>query len=87
MDGGGAEVGTFRNPVIAGGPGTDHGDPFAIKYLDAFYLYHSGETAGRRGISVYRSTNLVDWEFQGFALEAAARSSSPQTATARSSRT
>ena len=62
---------TFRNPVIAGEPGTDHGDPFAIKYLDAYYLYHSGETAGRRGISVHRSPNLVDWEFQGYALEAA----------------
>lgn len=62
---------TFRNPVIAGDPGTDHGDPFVIKHLDAFYLYHSGETAGRRGISVHRSSNLVDWEFQGYALEPA----------------
>ena len=49
----------------------DHGDPFVIKYLDAFYLYHSGETTGRRGISVYRSHDLVDWEFQGYALEPA----------------
>ena len=36
---------TFTNPVIAGPPGEDHGDPFIIKYLDAFYLYHSGETS------------------------------------------
>ena len=40
----------FRNPVIYGAPGDDHGDPFVIKYLDSFYLYHSGETTGRRGI-------------------------------------
>ena len=62
---------TFRNPVIAGEPGSDHGDPFVIKYLDAFYLYHSGETTGRRGISVHRSHDLVDWEFRGFALQPA----------------
>jgi GH43 family beta-xylosidase len=57
--------------VITGAPGDDHGDPFAIKYLDTFYLYHSGETAGRRGISVHRSKDLVDWEFAGYALEPA----------------
>ena len=62
---------TYVNPVIAGAPGDDHGDPFVIKYLDSFYLYHSGETAGRRGISVHRSPNLVDWEFCGYALEPA----------------
>ena len=38
---------SFRNPVVFGEPGADHGDPFVIKYLDAFYLYHSGATAGR----------------------------------------
>ena len=43
---------TFTNPVIAGAPGEDHGDPFIIKYLDAFYLYHTGDTSGRRGVSV-----------------------------------
>ena len=63
--------GAFANPVIKGAPGEDHGDPFIIKYLDDFYLYHSGETAGRRGISVHRSQDLVHWEFQGYALEAA----------------
>jgi GH43 family beta-xylosidase len=62
---------TFRNPVIAGAPGEDHGDPFAIKFLDWFYLYHTGETYGRRGVSVHRSRDLVEWEFMGFALEAA----------------
>ena len=62
---------TFRNPVISGAVGDDHGDPFIIRYLDSFYLYHTGETSGRRGVSVHRSQNLVDWEFQGYALEAA----------------
>ncbi|MFL5966070.1 MAG: glycoside hydrolase family 43 protein [Gaiellaceae bacterium] len=62
---------TFTNPVISGAPGEDHGDPFIIKYLDAFYLYHTGDTAGRRGVSVHRSTDLVHWEFAGYALEAA----------------
>ena len=61
----------FRNPVISGEPGDDHGDPFAIKYLDSYFLYHTGETSGRRGVSVHRSVDLVHWEFQGYALEAA----------------
>jgi GH43 family beta-xylosidase len=64
-------TGTFRNPVIAGAGGADHGDPFIIKYLDAFYLYHTGDTSGRRGVSVHRSHDLVHWEFVGYALEAA----------------
>ena len=62
---------TFRNPVIAGAPGDDHGDPFVIKYLDSFYLYHTGDTSGRCGVSVHRSTDLVNWEFQGYAAEPA----------------
>ena len=57
--------------MIAGTPGDDHGDPFIIKYLGSFYLYHTGETYGRRGVSVHRSEDLVNWELQGFALEAA----------------
>jgi hypothetical protein len=57
--------------VVAGAPGDDHGDPFIIKFLDAFYLYHTGATAGRRGVSVHRSHDLVHWEFAGYALEAA----------------
>ncbi|MDQ3865992.1 MAG: glycoside hydrolase family 43 protein [Actinomycetota bacterium] len=58
--------------MIAGARGEDHGDPFIIKYLDSFYLYHTGETSGRRGVSVHRSTDLVNWQREGFALEAAA---------------
>jgi GH43 family beta-xylosidase len=61
---------TFRNPIVRGAPGEDHGDPFIVRYLDAYFLYHTGDTSGRRGVSVHRSENLVDWEFQGYALEA-----------------
>jgi GH43 family beta-xylosidase len=63
--------GTFRNPVISGPTGADHGDPFIIKYLDAFYLYHTGDTSGRRGVSVHRSQDLVNWEFVRYAVEPA----------------
>jgi GH43 family beta-xylosidase len=62
---------SFLNPVITGLNGDDHGDPFVIKFLDSFYLYHTGETSGRRGVSVHRSPDLVHWEFAGYALEAA----------------
>jgi GH43 family beta-xylosidase len=62
---------TFVNPVIDGAAGEDHGDPFIIKYLDSYFLYHTGDTHGRRGIAVHRSQDLVNWEFQGYALEPA----------------
>jgi GH43 family beta-xylosidase len=62
---------SFQNPIIRGAPGDDHGDPFIVRYLDSYFLYHTGETSGRRGVSVHRSADLVEWEFQGFALEAA----------------
>ena len=61
----------FQNPVISGRPGDDHADPFVIQHLDSYFLYHTGETSGRRGVSVHRSSDLVHWEFQGYALEAA----------------
>jgi GH43 family beta-xylosidase len=64
---------SFQNPIIRGATGDDHGDPFIVRYLDSYFLYHTGETSGRRGVSVHRSADLVDWEFQGFALEPAAR--------------
>lgn len=62
---------TFRNPVVSGAPGDDHGDPFIIRFLDSFYLYHTGDTSGRRGVSVHRSPDLVRWEECGFALQPA----------------
>jgi beta-xylosidase len=43
-----------------------------VKYLDTFYLYHSGETAGRKGITVYASRDLVTWDHRGVALEPSA---------------
>jgi GH43 family beta-xylosidase len=62
---------TLRNPIISGTFGDDHGDPFIVRYLDSYFLYHTGDTSGRRGVSVHRSNDLVSWEFLGFALEAA----------------
>lgn len=57
---------SFRNPVITDSLGADHGDPFVLRYLDQYYLYHTG----KRGISVYTSPDLAHWEFKGFALTA-----------------
>ena len=72
----------FRNPVISS-DGVDHGDPFVLKYLDCYYLYHTGHnfTADTppRGISVYRSHDLVDWDFHGNALEPRGRDHWAQT--------
>ena len=59
---------SFTNPVIAGELAHDHGDPFVLRYRDEYFLYHTGSTASRRGISVYRSTDLVHWEPRGICL-------------------
>ena len=59
---------TFTNPVIDE-DGTDHGDPFALRHLDWYYLFHTTDD-GDAGISVHRSRDLVTWEPRGFALEA-----------------
>jgi len=61
---------TFVNPVIAGDLAHDHGDPFVLRHRDEYFLYHTGSTGSRRGISVYRSTDLVDWEPRGICLAA-----------------
>jgi len=58
----------FTNPVLAGAPGKDHGDPFVLRHLDEYFLYHTTDD-GDSPISVLRSSNLVDWDFLGFALE------------------
>lgn len=59
----------FINPVVRGEPGQDHGDPFVIRHLDEYFLYHSGGTPNHRGIPVYRSTDLVHWTYEGLCLE------------------
>lgn len=58
--------GTFANPVLTDGEGLDHGDPFVLKFLDTYYLYHTG----RRGVQLYTSADLVHWEYRGVALAA-----------------
>jgi len=59
---------TFVNPVITDDRGADHGDPFVIRYLGEYFLYHTTDD-GDRGVSVWRSQDLVDWQFEGYALE------------------
>ena len=65
-----ARSGTFTNPVITDTHGRDHGDPFVLRYLDEYFLYHTTDD-GDSGISVHRSSDLVNWEFAGYALEGA----------------
>ena len=60
--------GTFTDPVVSDTAGVDHGDPFVLRYLDEYFLYHTTND-GDCGISVHRSRDLVNWTFAGFALE------------------
>ncbi|MBE3575503.1 MAG: glycoside hydrolase family 43 protein [Firmicutes bacterium] len=55
---------TFRNPVITDDRGADHGDPFVLKYLDTYYLYHTGAD----GVWMYSSPDLVHWQERGIVL-------------------
>lgn len=57
---------TFVNPVI-GGDDVDHGDPFVLRHLGRYWLYHTGG----RAVPVYESEDLVSWRRRGSALEAA----------------
>src|SRR5947209_4156984 len=60
--------GTFVNPVISDDRGRDHGDPFVLRFLGEYFLYHTTDE-GRLGVSVHRSNDLVNWTFNGYALE------------------
>ncbi len=73
-----AEAGAFTNPVISGAHGRDHGDPFVLRYLDEYFLYHTTDD-GDAGISVHRSRDLVHWDFAGYALEGAGEGHWAQT--------
>src|SRR3712207_1011128 len=59
---------TLTNPVITGAHGRDHGDPFVLRHLDEYFLYHTTDD-GDSGVSVHRSRDLVHWEFAGHALQ------------------
>ncbi len=69
---------TFTNPVISGARGGDHGDPFVLRHLDDYFLYHTTDD-GDQGVSVHRSRDLVHWEWAGYALEAGGPGSWAQT--------
>jgi len=58
----------FTNPVISDDGGRDHGDPFVLRHLDRYYLFHTTDD-GDSGISVHESVDLVHWTFRGYALE------------------
>ena len=59
---------TFRNPVVSDGGSRDHGDPFVLRHLDRYFLFHTTDD-GDSGISVHESPDLVHWTFKGYALE------------------
>jgi len=61
-------VRVFRNPVITDEEGVDHGDPFVVRHLGDYWLYHTTDD-GDRGVSLWRSSDLVEWTFVGYALE------------------
>ena len=58
---------TLTNPVISGVYGRDHGDPFVLRHLDEYFLYHTTDD-GDSGISVHRSRDLTHWHYAGCAL-------------------
>jgi GH43 family beta-xylosidase len=61
-------AGSFRNPI----PGFVLGDPFVLAVGRAFYLYGTNDgppLPDGRVVPVYRSADLLSWEFLGGALE------------------
>jgi len=58
----------FINPVVTDGGPRDHGDPFVLRHLDRYYLFHTTDD-GDSGISVHESADMVHWTFRGFALD------------------
>lgn len=63
----GESVRTFSNPL----PGPALGDPFVLRHGGRFYLYGTNDgppLPDGRAVPVYRSDDLVHWEFLGGAL-------------------
>ncbi|RYU93828.1 glycoside hydrolase family 43 protein [Emticicia agri] len=54
------QVSTYRNPVIAG----DYADPSVIRVDDTYYAAGTSSEWGP-AYPIYRSKNLVDWEYVG----------------------
>lgn len=48
------------------------GDPFVMRYNGKYYMYPSSGAAenGVAGVKVFSSSDLVNWTYEGFALEA-----------------
>ncbi|MBF4635299.1 family 43 glycosylhydrolase [Agreia pratensis] len=58
-----AKQGSFRNPVLSG----DRPDPAILKDGDDYWLTYSSFDAAP-GLSIYHSTDLVNWSYTGVAL-------------------
>ena len=60
-------VGTYTNGGEYG-----IGDPFVMRYNGKYYMYPSSGTADNdtAGVKVFSSEDLVNWTYEGFALEA-----------------
>lgn len=65
-----SDVETFKNPLIT--PNTKKawssygvGDPFVMRWNGTYYLYCSTKD-GNRGIQVWTSPDLVNWEYGGY---------------------
>lgn len=56
------QIQTYQNPI-----GVDVSDPSIVTYDNRYYLY--GTTHSDRGFGCWRSKDLINWEFQGFAFE------------------
>lgn len=56
---------TYSNPVLA----ESHADPTVIRADDGFFYLYSTESGGiNDGMGIYRSSNLVEWEWAGQVL-------------------
>ncbi len=64
LEGGSVMAKMYTNPV---GGITEIGDPYVLKVQDKYYLY---TTSLKFGFKVWISNNLVDWKYEGVALDA-----------------
>ncbi|MDR0832545.1 MAG: family 43 glycosylhydrolase [Bacillales bacterium] len=70
------ESATYQNPLEVngqwGGVGKDRyyygiGDPFVMRFNGKYYLYPSTQ-GPNKGVKVYESTDMITWEYKGFAV-------------------
>ena len=59
----------FRNPVITDDDGVDHGDPFVVRHLGDYWLYHTTDDGDRDRI---RDSDGIHMTTEGAELLASA---------------